>query len=179
MSHAPLVSALGLVGKRERERELSKKEKSSQLCECHFVYVYTAGILCARSVAPPTPSSSPSAAPSATPPSSSRTDLNRPSPANLKLSLHLWVDPLEDWRVLQHVRGHDEPDLASANEGLFQVRHAAVPSRGRDVLKLAIPVILGVLRGSRTLAAQVSRHRGESRRVSTDRTREGERSHSP
>ena len=45
--------------------------------------------------------------------------------------LHLWVDPFEDRGVLEHVWGDDVSDFAAANEGLSQMRHAAVLERER------------------------------------------------
>ena len=126
-------------------------------------------LLLERSVSPSSP------APAATSPTTSRAHVDGPSLAQLELALHLRVDPLEDRSVFEHVRRDDVPNLAPADEGLAQVGHAAVlqerkgrgrragwrqdtrgartglgrfayPRRGRDILKLAVPIVLGVLK---------------------------------
>lgn len=128
-------------------------------------------LLLERSVSP----SSPAPAATSPTTSRAGTHVDGPSLAQLELALHLRVDPLEDRSVFEHVRRDDVPNLAPADVGLAQVGHAAVlqerkgrrrragwrqdtrgartglgrfayPRRGRDILKLAVPIVLGVLK---------------------------------
>jgi hypothetical protein len=75
-----------------------------------------------------------------TPPSAAPPAATAPPPAPARAG----IDPLEHGRVLEHVRDDQESNLAPADVRVLQLIDPTVPTRVRDALQLAVPVVLAL-----------------------------------
>ena len=80
----------------------------------------------------------------ATGPASLRAPTPRPPPPRRDRPLparRAGIDPLEHGRVLEHVRDDQKPNLAPADDTRAPADWTTVPTRVRDALQLAVPVV--------------------------------------
>lgn len=77
---------------------------------------------------------------------------NCPAPASHShrhvFHLHLWINALEHWGILEHIWNDDKPDAAAPDEDMLKMGYSAVLCCGCNVLQLAVPVIFSFVQFS-------------------------------